>query len=211
MNIEDKVAWVHGSTSHQELAERYDIWAHDYDRDLIDEAGYIGPQRAVEELTQYLSKDAKILDAGVGTGLVGKILHEQGYDHLEGMDLSAGMLQKAAEKKVYTALHQQVMGEPLDFATDSFDGIVSVGVLTYGHAPSSSFDELIRITKPGGYIIFPLISEFYETSDFKAKMTALETSGQWQLVSLSDPFQALPKMAPDFYYQIWVYRVGSAR
>ncbi|MGK7875760.1 MAG: class I SAM-dependent methyltransferase [Xenococcaceae cyanobacterium] len=209
MNVEDKVNWVYSSKNNRELTERYDVWADEYDRDVEGEFGYIGPLRVVETLVQYLPKEAKILDAGAGTGLVGKVLHQQGYSNVEGMDISAGMLEKAAQKNVYTALHQKVMGEPLGFATDSFDGIVSVGVLTYGHAPSSSFDELIRIVKAGGYIIFALRPDFYEGSDFKAKMTALETSGQWQLVSRSEKFQSLPKFEPDLYYEIWTYRVGK--
>ena len=207
-SLEDKIKWVYSSTSDRELADRYDNWADEYEQDVEDECGYTAPQRVVEVLVKYLPKDAKILDAGVGTGLVGKILHQQGYSNLEGMDMSAGMLKKAQEKNVYTALHQKVMGEPLGFASDSFDGVVSVAVLTYGHAPSSSFDELIRIVKPGGYIIFPLLPDFYEESDFKVKMTALETSGLWQLVSRGEKFQAVPKLETDMYYEIWTYRVS---
>lgn len=207
MKVEDRINWVYNSENEQELAERYNTWANDYDKDLEDRGGYIGPQRVVETLAQYLPKDAKILDAGVGTGLVGKVLSEQGYSNLEGIDISVGMLEKAAEKNVYAALHQKVMGEPLGFPTDSFGGIVSVGVLTYGHAPSDSFDELIRITKPGGYIIFPLVTDFYEESDFKTKMTSLEKTDHWQLISRGEAFQPLPKLEPDICYQIWVYRV----
>ncbi len=207
MQIKDKINWVYSSANDQQLAERYNTWANDYDNDLEDKGGYIAPQRVVETLAKYLPKNAKILDAGVGTGLVGTVLFEHGYSNLEGLDISAGMLEKAAEKKVYTALHQKVMGEPLGFSTDSFDGIVSVGVLTYGHAPSSSFDELIRVTKSGGYIIFPLVTDFYETSDFKEKMSGLEISSHWQFISRSDKFQPLPKLEPDIYYQIWIYKV----
>lgn len=152
MNLQDKINLVYSAKNNQELAERYDLWANDYDRDLTGGGSYIAPQRTVQVLVKYLPKEAKILDAGVGTGMIGEVLHQQGYSNLEGMDLSTRMLEKAAEKNVYTALHQKMMGEPLGFATDSFDGIVSVGVLTYRHAPSRSFDELIRITKPGGYI-----------------------------------------------------------
>lgn len=208
MQIKDKINWVYNSKNEKELAEHYNAWSNDYDNDLEDRGGYIGPQRVVEALANYLPKDAKILDAGVGTGLVGKVLFQHGYSNLEGLDLSPGMLEKAAEKNIYTALHHKVMGEPLGFPPDSFDGIVSVGVLTYGHAPSSSFDELVRITKPGGYIIFPLVIDFYNTSDFKEKMANLEKSGHWHLVSLGEKFHPLPKLEPDTYYKIWVYRVS---
>ena len=206
MSRTDKVHWVYSSQNNQELAERYEVWAKDYEQDLLPE-NYTGPEPAVEVLVKYVSKDAKILDAGAGTGLVGQVLHQGGYHNLEAMDLSAGMLEEARKKNVYTALHQGILGEPLDFPPDSFDVIISVGVFTIGHAPSTSFDELIRITKPGGYIIFTVRPDYDENSDFQEKQSALEASGKWDLVEVTDPFQNLPKAEPDIYLQVWAYKV----
>ena len=155
----------------------------------------------------YLPKYAKILDAAAGTGLVRKFLNQRGYNNIEGIDLSPGMLEEARRKNVYNCLYQMVLGETLDFATDSFDAIISVGTFTYNHAPSSSFDELIRITKPGGYIIFILRLDFYEQSDFKTKMSALEEFGKWKLVEISEVSQCFAKTEPDIYVQAWVYQI----
>ena len=79
-------------------------------------------------------------------------------------------MNKARQKIFYTELYQQVLGETLDFSTNFFDAVISVGVFTYNHAPSHAFDELIRITKPGGYIIFTMRPDFYEINqDFPRK------------------------------------------
>ncbi|NEO29402.1 MAG: class I SAM-dependent methyltransferase [Symploca sp. SIO3C6] len=207
MNTEDRVQWIYSSQNNQELIERYSIWAKDYDQDLTDVFVYVSPQKAVEAFLKYVSQDAKILDAGAGTGLVGQLLHQQGYHNLEAMDMSQGMLEEAGKKKVYTALHQGILGEPLDFSADYFDATVSIGVFTPGHAPSSAFDELIRITKPGGYIIFSMRPDFYENSDFSEKQSALAKSGQWELVEIGEKFQCLPKGEPEIELQIWVYQV----
>jgi ubiquinone/menaquinone biosynthesis C-methylase UbiE len=118
-----------------------------------------------------------------------------------GIDLSEGMLAEAQKKNVYTTLRQMVLGELLDFPNAYFDAVTTCGVFTYGHTPSRSFDELIRVTKPSGYILFTLRPDFYQNSDFKDKMTALEASGQWQLVELGDKYQAEPKGQPDMYLQ----------
>lgn len=99
-----------------------------------------------------------------------------------------------------------VMGEPLAFVTDSFDVVVSTGVLTVGHAPASSFDELIRITRPGGYILFTLRTDVYEDRGFREKQTALESEGKWALAEVSDKTPLLLK-EPDVYHQAWVYQV----
>jgi SAM-dependent methyltransferase len=204
---EKRVQWIYSSRDNKELAERYDQWARDYDEDLEEGFGWLGPQRAVDFLVRYVPREAKILDAGAGTGLVGELLAKQGYNNMVAMDLSQGMLEEARRKNVYREFHQMVMGEPLDYPTDSFDAIISVGVMTVGHAPASSLDELIRITKPGGYIVYSLRPDVYRDSGFKEKQSALESEGRWRLVEASEEFKPLPKGEPDVYHQVWVYQV----
>ncbi|MDY6783161.1 MAG: class I SAM-dependent methyltransferase [Cyanobacteriota bacterium] len=207
MNAENKQEKLYRSQSHKELVENYRLWAKDYDQELRDDCHYSAPQKVVKRLSQFVAKDAKILDAGAGTGLVGEILFEKGYFNVEGMDISAEMLEQARKKNVYTALHQKVMGEPLGFPSDSFAAIVSVGVFTYGHAPSCSFDELIRIALPGGYILFTLRLDFYENSDFKQKLAALEQSKKWKSIDIGEPFSPLSIAKPNGYYRLWIYQV----
>lgn len=208
MNIKDKVQWVYSSQNKQELTERYDVWAQDYEQNLDDEFGYIGPEPAVDILTKYVSPDAKILDAGAGTGLVGQFLHQRGYHNLEAMDMSPGMLKQAEQKNVYTKLHQGILGEALNFPNKIFDAIISVGVFTYGHVGSDAFDELIRITLPGGHIVFTISVGHYENSDFKTKLTALEANGKWEKVETTEKFRAHAKKDTGVYLQVWVYRVN---
>jgi SAM-dependent methyltransferase len=209
MEKQNRVQWVYSSRDNKELSERYDQWAKDYDADLEQDYGWQGPGHTAEIFIQYVPKEAKILDAGAGTGLMGALLSKLGYGNLVAMDLSQGMLDEARKKNVYREFRQMVMGEPLDFATDSFDAVVSVGVLTLGHAPASSLDELVRITKPGGHIAFTLRPDVYENNGFKEKQMALESEGKWKLVKTSDNFQTLPKGEPDVYHQVWVYQVTS--
>ena len=124
---------------------------------------------------------------------MGGCLAGLGYRDLVAMDLFPGMLEEARRKKVYRELHRMVMGEPLDFPSDSFDAVVSVGVLNVGHAPASSLDELVRITRPGGHIVFTLRPDVYETGGFKEKQAALERAGRWELLEVSEPFHPLPQ------------------
>ena len=207
MQRRDRVQWIYSSQDNKELAERYDQWAREYDSDLNEEFGWLGPQRAVDFFSRYVPRDARVLDAGAGTGLVGKLLSEQGYGDLVAMDLSDGMLEEAKKKNAYRQFDQMAMGEPLGYETDSFDAVVSVGVLTVGHAPASSFDELVRITRPGGHIVFSLRPDVYRDSGFKEKQDVLEAAGKWKLVEASEEFQPLPKGEPEVYHQVWVYRV----
>jgi SAM-dependent methyltransferase len=203
----NRVQWIYSSQGNQELEERYDQWAKDYNNDLEDVFGWLGPQRAAEVLARHVPRHARVLDAGAGTGLVGQALSTLGYERLVAMDLSQGMLDEARKKDIYVELRQMVMGETLDYPTDSFDAIISVGVLTVGHAPASSLDELIRITKPGGHILFSLRPDIYEDGGFKEKQTALEEDALWRLVEVTEKFQPLPHGEPEVYHQVWVYQV----
>lgn len=205
----NRVQWVYQARDEQDLAKRYDEWAADYEHDMDTDFGWYGPLYAVQAATEYVPKDAQILDAGAGTGLVGVLLAENGYDNLTAVDLSEGMLAEARAKGVYDDLHQMVMGEPLDFPTNAFDAVLSVGVLTVGHAPASSLDELVRITKPGGHIIYTLRPDVYEDSGFKEKHAELASAGHWKLAHASDPLQVLPKGEPDVYHQVWVHEVTA--
>ena len=207
MEKTDRLKWLSSSRDKEELTEKYDNWAKDYDAELQRDFQYVGPQRTAEFLARYVSREAKILDAGAGTGLVGEVLAKIGYQNLVAMDLSEGMLAEAQRKNVYREFHQMAMGEPLDFATDSFDAVVSTGVLTVAHAPAGSLDELIRVTRPGGYIAFTLRPDVYEGCGFKEKQEALEAEGKWKLAEVSERFQALPKGEPTLYHYVYVYEV----
>ncbi|CAN5565027.1 class I SAM-dependent methyltransferase [soil metagenome] len=201
------VQWVYAAKTPKELSERYDEWAATYEEDLDRDFGWYGPMHAVNAALKYIPKDARILDAGAGTGLVGVLLDENGYDEIVGIDLSKGMLEEAGKKGVYDELHQMVMGEPLDFETNSFDAVMSVGVLTVSHAPVESIDELVRVTKPGGHIIYTLLPDLYEEGGFKDKHAEFESAGKWKLAEVSEPLQILPKGEPDVYHQVWVHEV----
>lgn len=87
---------------------------------------------------------------------MGELLDILGYQGQVAIDLSKGMLARAADRGIYTELREMVLGEKLDFADDHFGACQSMGVFTAGHAPASAFDELVRIIRPGGHILFSL-------------------------------------------------------
>ena len=208
MGIKERVTQVYSSNNNEELSKNYDTWADEYEQDLLGDSDYLSPKKIAEFMLKYVPKNGSILDAGSGTGLTGKLLYDNGYRNLVAIDISEGMLNKARQKNVYADLYQKVLGEPLDFSTNSFDAIVCIGVFTYNHAPSHSFDELIRITKPGGYILFTMRPDFYESSqDFSAKMTQLESSGAWQLIERGEKYCSHPNTNLDTLLEIWVYQV----
>ena len=207
MDDNNRVQWVYEAPDRQELQKRYDVWAKEYDRDLAESFGYIGPRLGAEYFAKHVAKDAHVLDAGAGTGLVGIELARLGYKNIDGMDMSQGMLDEARQKGVYRDLRQLILGEPLSYADGEFDAVISVGVLTLGHAPASSLDELVRVVRAGGHVIYSLRPDVYSSNGFREKHAELEAAGRWKMVEVSDEVKIMPKGEPEVAHQVWVFRV----
>ncbi len=201
------VEWGYSSTNPEQLEARYDTWAADYDSNMEQNYGWSAPQMGAPVVQKYVPTNARILDAGVGTGLVGQLLAEVGYTDLTGIDFSAEMLAQARLKSVYRVLRQMELGKPLDFAPNIFDAVICVGVLTLGHAPADSLDEMVRVTKPGGHVLFSMRPDYMEPGGFVAKEAELTDAGLWKLTEATDPVQTMPKGLPEALMQVRVFEV----
>jgi predicted TPR repeat methyltransferase len=206
MSKKDRLSWIYSSKDSKELAERYDEWAESYDQELEEDYGWQIPQLIADVLSQFTPASARILDAGAGTGLVGQYLGSLGYDNLVAMDISNEMLNKAREKGVYQEFHQMDMGETLDFPDDSFDAVVCAGVLTFSHAPAKSLHEMVRVTKPGGHILYSLRTDAYESMGFEGIVKELESDRKWKLVDKKG-HQSFARKEEEVIHDIWVYEV----
>lgn len=176
---------VLNAANHEELMAAYADWAANYDDDLLGEMGYVAPLETSKLLQSYLEdKDACILDAGCGTGIVGQCLQNDGFANLHALDYSKDMLEQASKKGVYTALTQADMTKRLDMDDNTFDAIICVGTFTCGHVGPEAFAELVRITKPGGLICFTVRQESYASQQYRDIMTGMEQRGDWELQEL---------------------------
>src|SRR5690606_27109250 len=97
---------VYEAKGSAEVATLYDRWSDTYDREMA-VAGYRHPSICLALLARHRQRGASpLLDAGAGTGLIGEWLDIVGYPHVEALDISEGMLAKAAGKGVYKAFHR---------------------------------------------------------------------------------------------------------
>ena len=162
-----------------ETREMYDRWANVYDLDLKD-GDYQQPARCAAALKTQLSQpDALVLDVGCGTGLSGLALNQAGYTRIDGCDLSQGMLDKAAKLEIYNRLFACDLNQPpLDVIDETYDALTAVGVFSFGHIMPIAVDELVRITKSGGFIVIGLNDHYYEEGSLNQKIDQLETAGK---------------------------------
>ena len=168
---------VYSARSREELRAIYDDWAERYEADLTG-WGYIGPALMMGLLNRHVRPgDGAILDAGCGPGNLGRLLNLLGFEDLVGIDISEGMLAQARGRGVYADCQQMALGEPLAFPDDRFAVALAAGVFTGGQVGPEAFDELIRVTRPGGRLVFSLSEAGFEEDGFKQRLHALEDGG----------------------------------
>eukprot|EP00316_Scyphosphaera_apsteinii_P015515 CAMPEP_0119316254 /NCGR_PEP_ID=MMETSP1333-20130426/39188_1 /TAXON_ID=418940 /ORGANISM="Scyphosphaera apsteinii, Strain RCC1455" /LENGTH=685 /DNA_ID=CAMNT_0007321855 /DNA_START=36 /DNA_END=2093 /DNA_ORIENTATION=- len=128
------------------LADKYDDWT------VGNQCTYYGwiasCARAAGELR---GKEASILDVACGIGLPGHMLRLCGFQgHMSGTDLSAGMISRARERRVYDHLFIANANEGLaEVKSASLDLVLCVGAMELlDHRTVLS--EFVRILRPGG-------------------------------------------------------------
>lgn len=137
-----------------EHAERiYSSYSGVYDY-LFDTILQPGRRRAIEALA--IRNGDKILEVGVGTGL-SLPLYPSGC-RVTGIDISAPMLEKAAEKVEDLGLDhvdlQLMSADRLEWSDGTFDKVLLPYVITCVEHPDRVIREVHRVCRTGGRILF---------------------------------------------------------
>jgi predicted TPR repeat methyltransferase len=162
------------------VKEFYAQWAKNYDSDVGD-ARYSGPDIATKLLSQHVAdKAARLLDAGCGTGQVGRGLQALGYSVIDGFDLSPEMADQAASTGVYRRVVGDIdmMRALEDFPGADYDALLSIGVFTLGHVPPAALAVLAQLLRKDGVLLVSTRSHYYEQTDFQQQVDALVDSGR---------------------------------
>lgn len=111
-------------------------------------------------LDEQISKDAKILEVGCGTGQMTNFLAMTWGRTVVGSDICFNSLKLATGFRDRFAIHnahfvQMNLFDPF-FRPHSFDVIVSNGVLHHTGDAQAAFHSIARMLKPGGHIVIGL-------------------------------------------------------
>jgi SAM-dependent methyltransferase len=138
---------VYSARTPEETRDLYDAWSASYDAE-VNGNGYATPGRCAAALAAHVHDlSAPILDFGCGTGLSGVALKLAGFETIDGVDLSADMLDGAREKGVYRSLSQI---EPGVAPSSDYATVAAIGVIGAGAAPLATFDLLMHALPTGG-------------------------------------------------------------
>jgi predicted TPR repeat methyltransferase len=138
----------------QYIERTFDEFANSFDNTLA-RLKYSCPQLVKTHLAKLKTPEANlnILDLGCGTGLIGEVLKPYARK-LTGIDLSAAMLEKAAEKQLYHRLEQSDIARFLDKTDEQYDLITCMDTLIYIGKLDELFALINRRLKIGGQLLF---------------------------------------------------------
>jgi predicted TPR repeat methyltransferase len=141
------------------VARLFDQYAPRFEH-LVDGLGYRAPallRDAVAEVCRRTDRSMRFagaLDLGCGTGLAGAAFRDC-VEHIQGVDLSAGMLAQARAKCIYDALE---LGDVIDHLqaapNDTFDLVLAGDLLVYIGDLTPLFTQLARVLASGGLFAF---------------------------------------------------------
>jgi predicted TPR repeat methyltransferase len=134
----------------------FDAYAGRFDRHLTEKLGYTVPKvlrEMVGELIPQGQVFSSTLDLGCGTGLAGEAFRTLSR-RLEGIDVSANMLARAAEKGVYDLLKREEAETFLAGCHGTYDLVVATDVFVYIGRLEPIFAGLARCAAPGAMLAF---------------------------------------------------------
>lgn len=136
------------------MPRNYSIIAPVYDQ-LFHRPLSEGHHKVGSLLEEVLSPKARVLEVGVGSGLTfGHLPAEVDY---VGIDINERMLTVARKKvKLHPGkkIELQVMDvQKMNFENESFDMVIAPSVITAIESPIIGIQEMMRVTKTGGYLV----------------------------------------------------------
>jgi len=162
----------------QDARNFYNEWANNYDTHLINDLNYNAFEHVANDLAEVLGDDynARILDIGAGTGLVGESLAKLGYTNIDGWDISEKVLIEARSKNVYADLYAININEfkPIK---PMYDAAISCGTFTKGHVKHHALTNIAQILKPDAYFVCTINIGIWKEYGFKDTIEQLESDG----------------------------------
>ncbi len=152
----------------------FDDWATTYDNDLVNDLGYVADAEACRRFESLVpDRQARILDAGCGTGLVGRRLQRAGYRDIHGSDYAQKMLEEAAATGAYRSLAQHDLTQPI--VTDNlYDAAIAVGVFAFSLPSAEHLGHITGCLKPGGIALVTVNGKAWHEVDWPAKLDGFE-------------------------------------
>jgi len=167
----------------------YDDWCDKYDEDLVLVGNYTGHIKCVEAFLKLeLNRNISVLDLACGTGLLGGEVGQHGYELVDGLDSSLGMLGQARKQGIYRdyilAMVEELGSIPIN--DETYDVVMCSNGFAPGQIYPSAIPEILRVMRPGGYLLWTMREGYQHKSQrfalLDAEIADLTKTGEAELV-----------------------------
>ena len=136
-------------------AKYYDLLSSDYDRITGEPGVWLAPGIIAETIAPLLHDGTKLLDIGIGTGQLLRLLRKTGKDfQAYGTDISEKMCELCASQDPDVIIHHgDILEVELPYA-DYFDIITICGALEFVPDLNLLLSKANLLLSPGGYLVF---------------------------------------------------------
>jgi predicted TPR repeat methyltransferase len=131
----------------------FDEYAADFQEHVVGQLRYQAPERLLRPLIEAGRRYRSVLDLGCGSGLCGRLVRPIA-DAIDGVDVSAAMLEQARRLGVYRELIHADLLTFLAGATRTADLVLAADVFIYVGELSRVFASVRRILEPSGCFAF---------------------------------------------------------
>lgn len=151
----------------------------------------LGPGQVVD-----VPETCEVLDAGAGSGVVGKLLKLKGFENITAVDPSEAMLKKLRATGAYKKDYCMFLGMGLDKypeeLKDQFDVVIACGSFLEGHIPDTGVDDIHASLKMGGRFIVAFKDVYWADGmkeGYKEKMDAMVAKGSFKMIHTCNSFR----------------------
>lgn len=166
-----------GLTGPEACLAYYRDWAASYDHGFASQMQYLLPAHVAAAFLGSRGQ-GPVLDVGAGTGLLAEALQSMGFgDAIDAVDFSVEMLERAAEKRIYSGLFQADITRPLSLPR-RYAGVVSSGTFTAGHVGPEALPHLIDMALPKAQFALSINRRVLTSGGFDTALNSLADAGR---------------------------------
>ncbi|TRY68492.1 hypothetical protein TCAL_11274, partial [Tigriopus californicus] len=157
---------------------------------------YIGVEHVANQFLRLnLPKASEILDPSPGPGLLSARLQTKGYGNIDAIEDNPDDLKRLIQSNLYRTCIPKTVGgiNSTGLKDDLYDAVVMVGGFCPSKMTPKAFNELLRITKPDGHLLWSIRADLHsKISDYKLlddNISALEKSGKCVAMKWAENFR----------------------
>ena len=182
-----KLAAVSGKNVSIDPEEHYDLWAKQYEKELLEDYGYCAHIIGSKAFsTNELRKSCNIIDIGCGTGLVGESLKSSGFLNISGLDVSSKMIAIAKKKQIYKEFYQKKIENLEGVILKPFEALICVGSFGLGHIGPESLVLLVKLVEKNSLIIIFMNAEPFNLENYMDYIEDLNKKNLINIVDIQD-------------------------